>query len=173
MNSTDSILGRRKSLGAELCALAARKAKSILRCLKSCSAIRLMGGRSHLEFCVQSCPSQPPIGKGTDNLWAAQQEPPRGLKHLTCEQGLREVGWFSLEKKQHWGNLNAASASEYPEGPDRGIKWLQNVGREAFLTGFKENLFSHKGSQAIELVFQASWCDQRPVFQDLAGQSCE
>lgn len=68
MNSTNSILGRRKSLGIELCALAARKAKSILGCIKSFSASRLMGVRSLLEFCIQSCPPQFLIRKGTLNL---------------------------------------------------------------------------------------------------------
>ena len=116
---------------SQLCALAARKAKSILRCINSCSASRLRGViiplytvlvRLHLEYCIQSCPHPTPHTGKTQITWSKLSRNHQGgwgLKHLPCEKTLRELGWFSLEKKQHWGNLIAAGTSEYPEVPGR------------------------------------------------------
>ena len=91
------------------CVLAAQKAKCILGCLKRSVTRRsrevilsLYSAfmRPHLEYYVQFWSHQ---HKKDMELWEQVQrramEMIRGLEHFPCEDRLREVGLFSLEKR--------------------------------------------------------------------------
>jgi len=132
---------------SQQCGLTAQQANHIPGCIKRRVASRSREGilplystlvRPHLESCIHLWSSQ--HKKDMELLERVQRRATkmiRRLEHFFYEEGLRELGLFSLEKRRLWGDLIAAF--QYLKGAYR--KDGENIFRRACCNRTRSNGF--------------------------------
>ncbi|KAK4812027.1 LOW QUALITY PROTEIN: hypothetical protein QYF61_025018 [Mycteria americana] len=169
---------------SQQCALAAQKANHILGCIKRsvasrsrevilplCSALV----RPHLEYCVQLW--SPQHSKDMDlSVQRRAMKMIRGMEHFSCEDRLRELGLFSLQKRRLREDLTAAFRylrGAYKKDGDKLFSRAccdrtRGNGFKLKRTRYKEEIFYNEGGEALEQVTQRG--GRCPILGNIQGQ---